>query len=183
MATALIAVAAAPAETATVSQTQIEQLLASRERITRLRVAFTIDVQQRAERAQRDLADQAAQGLASAPEPLNLRLAESLATLLNPVLEGAERDQRLQQRLEQVAMLIDKRLDGLKHSPADRELLIKVLKQHHERLSAELQQRQGQAKELNAALARIQHDIDELICAPQAQLTTARPPSARARKG
>lgn len=187
MATALIAVAAAPAAAPTVSEALIEQLLLARERIGRLRAAFQLDMQQRTERAQRDLADQAAQGLAAAPEPLNLRIADSLATLLTPVIESAERDQRLQQRLEQVARLIDMRLHGLKRSPAERELLIKVLKKQHERLCIELQQRRGQTEELNEALARIEHEIEELSCAEEAAAEVQPPPPkttrARSRKG
>jgi undecaprenyl pyrophosphate synthase len=161
MATALTAVPTTPSA-ASVSEALLEQLIAARVKIGALIVAFERDARQRSERAQRELADQVAPVLAAAPEPPDVRLVDALATRLSPLIEMNERDERHGERLEQVKSLLDARIEELKKSPADRALMVKVLKAQRDKLETELARNDGRRAELAAAIARIGEELKAL---------------------
>lgn len=174
MSTALTSVARTlvPVAPAT-SQSLVEQLLAARVKIERRVESFKSEAEVRAARERREFAEQAAQLIDAAPEPLDVRLVETLGVRLKSLRDSDERSAAGLESLQRTWQAIQERIGALKHAAADRELLIKVLRQQHDKLAAERARREDEAGDLTELIERLEKELADLTAGASATAKSA----------
>lgn len=167
------------APAATTTEATIEQLLSARLKLERRAASLKDEAQQRSARDARDFAEQAAQLVDSAPEPLDTRVVDTLAGRLKTLADNDEKSSAGLVALKKTWDTIQARLDELKKSAAERALLIRVLERQRERLRQERAGREDQAQDLTEIIDRIEHDLDELSGGGGGATAKAAPPKRR----